>query len=87
MTQINFIEAVHPTTHKPSNYAWEKRQIDDSSTQSSTLSTVEIAKSLSTKSKKEKHQAPNLLQTQKIPNLASLTLSKINTDDSSLDRS
>jgi hypothetical protein len=81
MTQINFIESPYSTTHKPSNYAWEKRQ-DDSSTQSSTLSAAEIAKSLSTKSnKKGKHQAPNLLQTQKIPKLASLTLAKIKTED------
>lgn len=81
MTQINFIESPYSTTHKPSNYAWEKR-LDDSSTQSSTLSAAEIAKSLSTKSnKKGKHQAPNLPQTQKIPKLASLTLSKIKTED------
>ncbi|CAI2198558.1 7839_t:CDS:2 [Funneliformis geosporum] len=31
MTQINFIESPYSTIHKPSNYAWEKRQ-DDSST-------------------------------------------------------
>ncbi len=75
MTQINFIESPY-TTHKPSNYAWEKK-LDDSSTQSSTLSAAEIAKSLSTKSnKKGKQQEPNLLQMQKIPKLASLTLSK-----------
>ena len=26
LTQINFIESAHSTTHKPSNYAWEKNK-------------------------------------------------------------
>jgi hypothetical protein len=72
LTQINFIESAS-ITHKPSNYAWEKQS--DSSTQS-TSSAAEIAKSISAKSnKKEKRQAPNLLQKQYIPKLDSLTLS------------
>ncbi|CAI2176425.1 15437_t:CDS:2 [Funneliformis geosporum] len=78
-----FIESPYSTTHKPSNYAWKKRQ-DDSSTQLSTLTAAKIVKSLSTKSnKKGKNQAPNLLQMQKILKLTSLTLSKIKTEDNS----
>ena len=79
VTQVNFIESAH-STHKPLSYAWKKRNVDDSSTQSSTLSAAEIAKSFSTKSnKKEKRQTPNLLQIQNIPKLTSL--SKVNTED------
>ena len=83
ITQVNFIESAH-STHKSSNYAWEKRNVDDSSIQLSTLSAAEIAKSFSTKSnKKEKRQTPNLLQIQNIPKLASL--SKVNIEDISQD--
>jgi len=60
-------------------YTWEKRNVDDSA-QSSSLSAAKIAKSFSAKSnKKEKRQTPNLLQTQSIPKLTSL--SKVNTED------
>ncbi len=78
VTQVNFIESAH-STHKPLGYAWEKRNVDDSA-QSSSLSAAKIAKSFSAKSnKKEKRQTPNLLQTQSIPKLTSL--SKVNTED------
>jgi hypothetical protein len=46
---------VHSTPQKSSNYAWEKKQIDNSSAQSSsTPSPTDIAKSLSQKSKKKR---------------------------------
>jgi hypothetical protein len=83
MTQINFIGQIRSTPHKPSNYAWEKKQMDDPSTQTSTTpSPADIAKSLSVKSKKRgKRQETSSLPHQKIPKLSSLSLLQASTDD------
>jgi ABC-type enterochelin transport system, permease component len=82
LTQINFIENIRSTPYKTSNYAWEKKQDNDSSTQS-TPSASEIAKSLSSKpnKRKVKTQATALSRSLKIPKLASLALPQSNTND------
>ena len=82
LTQINFIENTRSSPYKTSNYAWEKKQDNDSSTQS-TPSASEIAKSLSSKSNKRKvkTQATALSRSLKIPKLASLALPQSNTND------
>jgi hypothetical protein len=58
LTQINFIENTHLPSHKSSNFAWEKKQADNSSTQSipaqSTSSAFDIAKSLLEKPNKKR---------------------------------
>lgn len=76
ITQINFIESYQSASYKSSTYAWEKKQVDNNSTQtSSTPSAADIAKSLLVKSKKRgRHKEPTLIHTQKIPKLASLSL-------------
>ena len=65
-----FIENPWLSLYKTSNYAWEKKQISDSSAQSTTA--ADIARSLSMKSKKkEEHQSPILSHSQKFPVLPS----------------
>ena len=83
ITQINFFESTHSSSHKSSSYAWEKKETDDSSIQqSSTSSITEIAKSLSAKSKKRgKHKESVLSRPQKIPKLSSLSLPRSTNED------
>lgn len=77
LTQINFIESSHTSSHKATSYAWEKRQVnvDDSS---ATSSASAIAKSLVEKPNKNKkrgrQQTTTFSHSLKIPKLASLAL-------------
>jgi hypothetical protein len=91
LTQINFIENTYSPSHKSSNFAWEKKQADNSSTQStsiqstsvqSTPSAFDIAKSLLEKpNKKRVRQATTPLHSLKIPKLSSLELPQSSTDN------
>src|SRR5437763_9502061 len=53
LTQINFIETARTSPYKSSTYAWEKRQVDDSSVQSSSSASV-VATSLLEKPNKKR---------------------------------
>lgn len=84
ITQINFVESITPSTsYKHSNYSWEKKQVNNSS--SSTLSATDIAKSLSEKNKKGKQKSSPLSRPQKIPKLSNLSLIQPNMDNISQD--
>jgi hypothetical protein len=80
VTQINFIENFRLSSYKSSNYAWEKRQLKDTSIQPSASN---IAKSLLDKSNKKrvKHQTTPLSHSLKIPKLSSLALPQSNIDN------
>lgn len=86
LTQINFIENTHSSSYKSSNFAWEKKQADNSSTQStstqSTPSAFDIAKSLLEKpNKKRVRQATTPSHSLKIPKLSSLASPQSNTNN------
>ena len=82
--QINFIESYSPS-HKRLNYAWEKKQVDNSShvdnISHQSLSATEIAKSLLVKPRKRKSQSSILSRPLKVPKLASLALAQSETDE------
>lgn len=75
LTQINFIENLRSSPYKSSNFAWEKRQVDDTSVQSTPSASV-IAKSLVEKPNKKRirKQTTPFPHSLKIPKLSSLAL-------------
>jgi len=82
LTQINFIETARTSPYKSSTYAWEKRQVDDSSVQSSSSASV-VAKSLLEKPNKKRvrQTTATFSAPLKIPKLSSLALSQSTTVD------
>jgi hypothetical protein len=88
ITQINFIDSSRSSPHKSSSYAWEKKKDkDDVSSIQSSSSVIEIAKSFSTKSKKKRnYESPITSRNQKIPKLASLSLSQSTQNNAAQDQ-
>ena len=83
LTQINFIENNRSSSYKTSNYAWEKKQVDNSPTQSTSAqsipSALDIAKSLLEKpNKKRTRQTTTPSHSLRIPKLSSLALPQSN---------
>lgn len=90
LTQINFIENTYSSSYKSSNFAWEKKQADNSTPSTlaqSTPSAFDIAKSLLEKpNKKRVKQATTPLNSLKVPKLSSLASpqSSANNEDETL---
>jgi hypothetical protein len=86
LTHVNYISSNFTSSYKSKlGYAWEKGQTD--STQSSAPSAADIAKSIlssnakSRKKRKRKASTPLTGPVQKIPNLASLSLTQPSADN------
>ena len=80
LTQVNFLESSSSLSYKSSNYAWEKKQTNEQPLSSVTNIAKSILSNVTKPKQKGKRKASTLTGINKIPKLASLSLSPPSSD-------